>query len=296
MSEPEPIDEQKPESTSGHDSLDELLAEKPTSQKSDIEEKESQVEEEAKVSASEPESGDQTSHLFAVRTTGGQEKIVMRLLETKMRMDREDEENIKKAKEEGKEIKKIGSGQKRMETEEWIRMMKELIKEKEGEGKEIKINADLKYKNPQTGEWVDLEKDWKMTGDLENSQYVDEDFPRIGGVQTVLLLDDMKGYVVLEAQDPPSMFNAIQGIRHIRGQLRGELSYSEIDRYIIKKSTVTELSVDNTVEIIGGPFKGMKATVKRVDQEKEEAVVILLDAPYQLPVTVDANHLKKVLS
>ena len=205
MSEPEPIDEQKPEPMSGHDSLDELLAEKPASQKSDIEEKESLVEEEAKVPAVEPESGDQTSHLFAVRTTGGQEKIVMRLLETKMKMGQID-------------------------------------------------------------------------------------------VQSVLLLDDLKGYVVVEAQDPPSMFNAIQGIRHIRGQLRGELSYSEVDRYIIKKSTVTELSVDNTVEIIGGPFKGMKATVKRVDQEKEEAVVILLDAPYQLPVTVDANHLKKVLS
>ena len=205
MSEPEPIDEQKPEPMSGHDSLDELLAEKPASQKSDIEEKESLVEEEAKVPAVEPESGDQTSHLFAVRTTGGQEKIVMRLLETKMKMGQID-------------------------------------------------------------------------------------------VQSVLLLDDLKGYVVVEAQDPPSMFNAIQGIRHIRGQLRGELQYDEIDKYLIKKSTVTELSVDNTVEIIGGPFKGMKATVKRVDQEKEEAVVILLDAPYQLPVTVDANHLKKVLS
>ena len=200
-----PIDEQKPEPMSGHDSLDELLAEKPASQKSDIEEKESLVEEEAKVPAVEPESGDQTSHLFAVRTTGGQEKIVMRLLETKMKMGQID-------------------------------------------------------------------------------------------VQSVLLLDDLKGYVVVEAQDPPSMFNAIQGIRHIRGQLRGELQYNEIDKYLIKKSTVTELSVDNTVEIIGGPFKGMKATVKRVDQEKEEAVVILLDAPYQLPVTVDANHLKKVLS
>jgi transcriptional antiterminator NusG len=205
LSEPEPIDEQKPEPMSGHDSLDELLAEKPASQKSDIEEKESLVEEEAKVPAVEPESGDQTSHLFAVRTTGGQEKIVMRLLETKMKMGQID-------------------------------------------------------------------------------------------VQSVLLLDDLKGYVVVEAQDPPSMFNAIQGIRHIRGQLRGELQYNEIDKYLIKKSTVTELSVDNTVEIIGGPFKGMKATVKRVDQEKEEAVVILLDAPYQLPVTVDANHLKKVLS
>ena len=251
MSETGPIDEQKPESVSGHDSLDELLAEKPASQKSDIQEKESQVEEEARVLVPEPESGDQTSHLFAVRTTGGQEKIVMRLLEAKMRMDQKDEEEIQKAKEEGKEIK---------------------IKDKT---------------------WTD--KDWEKA-DLEHSHYVDEEFPRVKDVQTVLLLDDLKGYVVLEAQDPPSMFNAIQGIRHIRGQLRGELQYNEIDKYLIKKSTVTELSVDNTVEIIGGPFKGMKATVQRVDQEKEEAVVILLDAPYQLPVTVDANHLKKVLS
>ena len=145
------------------------------------------------------------SHLFAVRTTGGQEKVVLRLLETKMR-----------------------------------------------------------------------------SGELN--------------IQSILLVDNLKGYIVIEAEDAQMMFHAIQGLRHVKGQLRGELQYSEIDRYLIKKSTVMELSVDNTVEIIGGPFKGMKATVQRVDQEKEEAVVILLDAPYQLPVTVDANHLKKVLS
>ena len=88
------------------------------------------------------------------------------------------------------------------------------------------------------------------------------------------------------------MFNAIQGLRHVKGQLRGEMQYSEIEPYLIKKSTVSELVVDGVVEIIGGPFKGMKATITRVDHEKEEATVILLDAPYQLPVTVDANYLK----
>ena len=201
MSETGPIDEQKPESMSGHDSLDELLAEKPASQKSDIEEKESQVEEEAKVPEVEPEYGEQTSHLFAVRTTGGQEKIVMRLLEARIKMD--------------------------------------------------KIN-----------------------------------------IQSVLLLSDLKGYVVIEAQNASSMFDAIQGIRHVRGQLRGELTYNEIDKYLVKKSTVSELAVENIVEIIGGPFKGMKATITRLDQEKEEATVVLLDATYQLPVTVDANYLK----
>jgi len=146
---------------------------------------------------------DGNSHLFAVRTTGGQEKIVMRLLEARIKMG--------------------------------------------------KIN-----------------------------------------IQSVVLLSDLKGYVVVEAQDVSAMFDAIQGIRHVRGQLRGELTYNEIDKYLIKKSTVSELAVEKTVEIIGGPFKGMKATITRVDQEKEEATVILLDATYQLPVTVDANYLKLV--
>ena len=149
---------------------------------------------------SEPEANG-NSHLFAVRTTGGQEKIVMRLLEARIKMD--------------------------------------------------KIN-----------------------------------------IQSVLLLSDLKGYVVIEAQNASSMFDAIQGIRHVRGQLRGELTYNEIDKYLVKKSPVSELAVENIVEIIGGPFKGMKATITRLDQEKEEATVVLLDATYQLPVTVDANYLK----
>ena len=141
------------------------------------------------------------SHLFAVRTTGGQEKVVLRLLETKMR------------------------------------------------------NGEL-------------------------------------NIQSILLVDNLKGYIVIEAEDPQVMFHAIQGLRHVKGQLRGELQYSEIENYLIKKSTVSELEVDGIVEIIGGQFKGMKATINRVDHEKEEATVMLLDAPYQLPVTVDANYLK----
>jgi len=120
------------------------------------------------------------------------------------------------------------------------------------------------------------------------------EYPRTKNIQSVVLLSDFKGYVVIEAQDPSAMFAAIQEIRHVRGQLRGELTYDDIEKYLIKKSTVSELAVENTVEIIGGPFKGMKATITRLDQEKEEATVVLLDATYQLPVTVDANYLKLV--
>ncbi len=141
------------------------------------------------------------SHLFAIRTTGGQEKVVMNLLEAKAKMN--------------------------------------------------KIN-----------------------------------------IQSVLLVDNLKGYVVIEAKDPNDAYQAVEGVRHIRGQLRGELEFKDIEGYLVKKSTVSTLEVDNIVEITGGPFKGMKATITRIDPEKEEATVVLLDASYQLPVTVDANYLK----
>ncbi len=111
-------------------------------------------------------------------------------------------------------------------------------------------------------------------------------------IQSVLWVTNLKGYVVIEAVDTSTAYQAIEGVRHIRGQLRGELEFKEIEGYIIKKSIVSQLAVDQTVEITGGPFKGMKATVTRVDKDKEEATVVLLEASYELPVTVDANYLK----
>lgn len=114
------------------------------------------------------------------------------------------------------------------------------------------------------------------------------------GVQSILVLDNLKGYIVIEAPDANVVYDVLSGVRHVRGQIRGELPFKDIEGFLIKKPTVTELSVDDSVEIIGGPFKGMKAKITRVDYEKQEATVILLDAPYTLPVTVDANYLKLV--
>jgi transcriptional antiterminator NusG len=89
-------------------------------------------------------------------------------------------------------------------------------------------------------------------------------------------------------------FEALAGIRHVRGQIRGDLPFKDIEGYLVKKPVVSELSTNDTVEVIAGPFKSMKAKITRVDYEKQEATVVLLDSPYQIPVTVDANYLKKL--
>jgi transcription termination/antitermination protein NusG len=114
------------------------------------------------------------------------------------------------------------------------------------------------------------------------------------GIRSILVLDSFKGYIIVEAPDSNVAYEALAGIRHVRGQIRGDLPFKDIEGYLVKKPVVAELNVEDTVEVIAGPFKSMKAKITRVDYEKQEATVVLLDSPYQIPVTVDANYLKKV--
>ena len=85
------------------------------------------------------------------------------------------------------------------------------------------------------------------------------------GIYSILLLENFKGYIIVEAPDANVAFQALAGVRHIRGQIRGELPFKDIEGYLIKKPVVTELAIDDTVEVIGGPFKAMKAKISRVE-------------------------------
>jgi transcription elongation factor SPT5 len=115
------------------------------------------------------------------------------------------------------------------------------------------------------------------------------------GIYSILVLDNFKGYIVVEAPDSNIAYQALVGVRHVRGQIRGELPFKDIEGYLVKKPVVSDLNIDDTVEVVAGPFKAMKAKIIRVDYEKQEATVVLLDSPYQIPVTVDANYLKRSL-
>jgi transcription termination/antitermination protein NusG len=113
-------------------------------------------------------------------------------------------------------------------------------------------------------------------------------------IRSIIVLDSFKGYMIVEAPDSNAAYEALAGIRHVRGQIRGDLPFKDIEGYLVKKPVVSELSTNDTVEVIAGPFKSMKAKITRVDYEKQEATVVLLDSPYQIPVTVDANYLKRL--
>src|SRR5919206_1186092 len=48
------------------------------------------------------------------------------------------------------------------------------------------------------------------------------------GIRSILALDNFKGYIIVEAQDSNVAYEALSGIRHARGQIRGELPFKDI--------------------------------------------------------------------
>ncbi|MEM2856303.1 MAG: transcription elongation factor Spt5 [Candidatus Nitrosocaldaceae archaeon] len=137
----------------------------------------------------------------------------------------------------------------------------------------------------------------RITGGQEHvvARLVENRLAKINpGLYSILVLENLKGYIIVEAKSANIVYETLSGIKHVRGHIQGEISLNDIKNFLVKKPSVEELSINDTVEIIGGPFKGIKAKITRVDYDRQEATVILLDAPYQLPVTIDANYLRLV--
>ena len=113
-------------------------------------------------------------------------------------------------------------------------------------------------------------------------------------VYSVVVLDTLKGYVFVEADNAQVVGESISGFKHVKSQIPGMIQHSDIEKFLVTKSIISELGKDDIVEVVTGPFKGMRARITRVEKDKSEVTLILLEAPYHLPVTVDANYLKLV--
>jgi len=113
-------------------------------------------------------------------------------------------------------------------------------------------------------------------------------------IKAILVPDTLKGYVFIEADGPHFVEEAIAGVRHVRSRIPGLVSFAEIERYIIRKPVIEDLSEDDVVEITGGPFKGMRAKITRIDKSKAEVTLELLEATFTLPITVHSDYVKLV--
>jgi transcriptional antiterminator NusG len=113
-------------------------------------------------------------------------------------------------------------------------------------------------------------------------------------IKALLVPDTLKGYVFIEADGPHRVEEAIAGVRHVRSRIPGLVSFTEIERYIVRKPVMEDLNEEDVVEITGGPFKGMRAKITRLDKSKGEVTLELLEATFTLPITVHSDYVKLV--
>jgi len=113
-------------------------------------------------------------------------------------------------------------------------------------------------------------------------------------IKAILVPETLRGYIFVEADGAHLIQRAIEGIKHVRGMRAEFVNFTEVEKYIVRKPIIEELNEDDIVEVTGGPFKGMRAKITRIDKSKGEVTLELLEATFTLPITVNSDYVKLV--
>jgi len=104
----------------------------------------------------------------------------------------------------------------------------------------------------------------------------------------------MRGYIFMEAGDRTNAEQAAYGIPYGRGLLPNMVNYKEIEHMLEQVKKEVNIQKNDIAEIITGPFKREKCKITRVDKQKSEVVVELLEAAVPIPITVKMDSVKVI--
>lgn len=114
------------------------------------------------------------------------------------------------------------------------------------------------------------------------------------GVLSVIRPHGMRGYIFVEGNNKLDIEHVLQGVPYARGLLGNEIPYQEIEHMLEQVKVEMNIHKADIVEIISGPFKRENAKVIRVNKQKEEIVVELLEAAVPIPITVKMDAVKVI--
>ncbi|MBI3587572.1 transcription elongation factor Spt5 [Candidatus Micrarchaeota archaeon] len=112
------------------------------------------------------------------------------------------------------------------------------------------------------------------------------------GINALVVSPRLKGYLISEAPDELEAKKVITNVPHVKGILRQSMDLSEIKEMLEAKPAETNLEKDMLIEITAGPFKGEKAKVVRINKEKDEVTVELVEVAVPIPVTIKIDTVK----
>src|SRR3989344_7766011 len=113
-------------------------------------------------------------------------------------------------------------------------------------------------------------------------------------VYSIIHPHGMRGYIFIEAETKEDAEQSFQGVPYARGLLKRTVSIKEIESMLEQAKTTTNIQKNDIVEIISGPFKNEKAKVTRIDKQKDEVIIELLEEAVPIPITLKLDAVKVI--
>lgn len=115
-------------------------------------------------------------------------------------------------------------------------------------------------------------------------------------VGALIVSSRLKGYLIVEGPDEVEVKKLVTNVPHVKSVLNRPIAFEEIKDMLESKPQEVLLNRGDMVEITAGPFKGEKAKVVRIDNDKEELTVELVEVAVPIPITLKLNTVKVLSS
>uniref|UniRef100_A0A7C4HF28 Transcription elongation factor Spt5 n=1 Tax=Staphylothermus marinus TaxID=2280 RepID=A0A7C4HF28_STAMA len=113
-------------------------------------------------------------------------------------------------------------------------------------------------------------------------------------VSAIILPPNIRGYVFLESNSLTSVFQAISDIKYVKTSQPMIVSYEDIERLVKPKPVIELVNIGDMVEIVRGPFRGMKAQVTSINKSKNTITLNVLEAAFAVPIEVPSEYVKPI--
>lgn len=113
-------------------------------------------------------------------------------------------------------------------------------------------------------------------------------------IYSIIRPHGMRGYIFIEVGSLGDAEQFLQGVPYARGLLPHQIPYPEIEHMLEQVKVEMNIRKNDIVEIISGPFKRENAKVMRINKQKEEIVVELVEAAVPIPITVKMDAVKVI--
>ncbi len=115
-------------------------------------------------------------------------------------------------------------------------------------------------------------------------------------LKALLIAEELRGYVFIEAFHQRDVMITIAGLRHIKGKIVGSISLESISHVISPRKVTEILEEGDMVEIISGVFQNQRAQVIRMPKEgaREEVNLRLLNSDSAISIKIHGDFLKLV--